>query len=776
MKLKSATIKSFWRLVSVFMIIAVMFTQQALAAITQNDVDCANAGGTGGTCFYDPNAQCSTGQPTVPTSTGPSTTTLPSGTTTDQEIAQTFIVGFDASTPKSVIQDIVSKYHIGGIYLVGTTDAAGAGFNKSFFDGLNQSAGTPLTVASDEEGGLVHRYSYPDISGGFPSAKQMGSMSDTQVQQIGKQVGSDLKANGVTTDLAPVLDVDDGSNIIAKNGRSFSSDPNTIAAKAKAFSQGLESSGVSPVFKHFPGFGGAGSGNTDTTAVTTPSSYNLQQNVIPYQKLLNQGDNTGVMLSNIIITNLTSGKPASISPEAVKYLHDTLNYNGLITTDDLSVLSSYGGGKSVSLPNAVVGAIQAGVDMPLFGIGTSDQTAAESKVQSVIDAVKSGVPIHTVDTAVTQILNFKNNSAGVQPANTSTSCCAGGSQTVPAGTLPSFIPEPYNGAFTQGANNHNVAPALIAALFSEEHNLGNSETDPNTASLPAAWASFVKGQPDPNSGWASSSSGAQGPFQFLPSTFTGLGYNLSQINNLVISADAAAKYAQTDGATKDKPESSWDSFIFSYNHASWYVTAVLKYYDYYNSQPASTPSGGTTVTSETGCTGVQPTDCSQPVSSPGLSQTRQNIVCIAQQELALWKSKPGYPNPAFSQTGYLKYSQNRTEEWCADFATWVYDQAKYPLAPDPSWNIAYVPNIQTAGQNGGKFHWHPQSSGYVPKPGDLAIHGSSHVNIFISSQGGTTTYIGGDQGSGPYPGGSIVSTETGSGYYDNGITGYVSPD
>jgi hypothetical protein len=87
-----------------------------------------------------------------------------------------------------------------------------------------------------------------------------------------------------------------------------------------------------------------------------------------------------------------------------------------------------------------------------------------------------------------------------------------------------------------------------------------------------------------------------------------------------------------------------------------------------------------------------------------------------------------------------------------------------------------VPNIQAVGEQGGKFHWHSEDSGYTPKPGDLAIHGGNHVNIFITSSGKTAQYIGGDQGDGPYPGGSIVSTETGNGYYDNGITGYVSPD
>ena len=171
--------------------------------------------------------------------------------------------------------------------------------------------------------------------------------------------------------------------------------------------------------------------------------------------------------------------------------------------------------------------------------------------------------------------------------------------------------------------------------------------------------------------------------------------------------------------------------------------------------------------------------CNSPNSSTsGLTPTRQNVVCIAQQQLTIWEAQPGYPwkgDNTYSATGYLSYSQGRHEEWCADFASWVYDQAKYPLRTDPAWNIAYVPNIQAVGQQNQNFHWHPEAS-YTPKPGDLAIYGSQHVNIVTAVQGTTVTFIGGDQGHGDFPGGSIVSTYQQSGFHAGGITGFVSPD
>jgi len=358
-------------------------------------------------------------------------------------------------------------------------------------------------------------------------------------------------------------------------------------------------------------------------------------------------------------------------------------------------------------------------------------------------------------------------------------------QTIPTGTLPSYIPQPYNGAFTAGAKAHNVSPSLIAALFSEEHNLGGSETTPNTSLLPTVWANFVKNHPDPNSGWAGSSAGAQGPFQFLTSTFTGLGYESTNINNLLISADAAAKYAQNDGATIDKPVSDWNAFVYSYNHADWYVSAVLQYYAYYAAQPPSSGQANPVTLVVSGCQSSS-VDCStaNPATS-GLSTIRQTVVCLAQNELALWKSQPGYdstyPQFTYAQTNFLKYTGGTYEEWCADFVSWLYQQAGYSFDLSSNWKIAYVPNIQSMGQTNNKFHWHPIGDSYSPKPGDLAIFGSNHVNMVVAISNGVISSIGGDLRGISQPDNAFGSKNPASGSRvgtDNniGVTGYVTPD
>lgn len=162
----------------------------------------------------------------------------------------------------------------------------------------------------------------------------------------------------------------------------------------------------------------------------------------------------------------------------------------------------------------------------------------------------------------------------------------------------------------------------------------------------------------------------------------------------------------------------------------------------------------------------------------GLSAVRQKVVCIAEQELAKW-TPPG-PIPRLK---YLTYSDGAEEEWCADFASWVYNQAGYPFTGGVSggWRLPAVLSIEAIGVAGQKFHWHPEA-GYTPKPGDLVIHrkGDSHVNIVVSVSGNVVNMVGGDQGSGPYGGpnsASVVSKATSHGGFLGGdISGYVSPD
>ncbi|HEY0965059.1 MAG TPA: endonuclease/exonuclease/phosphatase family protein [Candidatus Saccharimonadales bacterium] len=157
--------------------------------------------------------------------------------------------------------------------------------------------------------------------------------------------------------------------------------------------------------------------------------------------------------------------------------------------------------------------------------------------------------------------------------------------------------------------------------------------------------------------------------------------------------------------------------------------------------------------------------CQTSSSAPVASQ----VVALAEQELKLWESgqlKPG--------SGYHKYSQGRDENWCADFVSWLYNQAGYPLRDGNEGNVAAVDDVRKIGEAGGKFEWHSADSGYVPRPGDMHIQkgsGVSHVSLVVAVDGGKVTKIGGNQGG---SGGFNTSKVTKDNWMPS-TSGYVSP-
>lgn len=151
--------------------------------------------------------------------------------------------------------------------------------------------------------------------------------------------------------------------------------------------------------------------------------------------------------------------------------------------------------------------------------------------------------------------------------------------------------------------------------------------------------------------------------------------------------------------------------------------------------PDAIPAGITGTTTSANCTTGTTTTIG--------GDTATKIVTIAMQELAAGASE--------ANGGYLKYTDGRNENWCADFASWVLNQAGVPFTGGQSggWRIAAVDGVQAWFQQQGKFR--AARAGYIPKPGDIAIFNQglspypSHVAIVISVSGTSMTVIGGNQ-------------------------------
>ncbi|MGZ3461709.1 MAG: glycoside hydrolase family 3 N-terminal domain-containing protein, partial [Archangium sp.] len=108
--------------------------------------------------------------------------------------------------------------------------------------------------AVDIEGGGFNRLSRHPALKALPSAREMATMEDAEVEAWGVRVGGAMREVGLNMNLAPVFDVSPQGHMF-RNGRAFSGDPEVVKHKATAFARGLARAGVVSIGKHFPGYG-----------------------------------------------------------------------------------------------------------------------------------------------------------------------------------------------------------------------------------------------------------------------------------------------------------------------------------------------------------------------------------------------------------------------------------------------------------------------------------------------------------------------------------------
>ncbi len=319
---------------------------------------------------------------------------------------QTLVIPVSETDVTSITPEVEAG--AGGIILFGSTAPANLGEVLRTLAATAPGGIAPL-VMTDEEGGAVQRMA--NLVGSIPSARSMGAtMTPAQIQSLATSSAKKMRAAGITMDLAPVLDLDNGNgpnNLDPDGTRSFSLNANTTTADAQAFAAGLAAGGVIPVIKHFPGLGQA-SANTDVKPATTLPWTTLEgAGLLPFKSAISAGA-PAVMIANAVVPGLTT-LPASISPNAITgELRDQLGFQGLVMTDSLSAGALVDIGYTV--PKAVVAAIAAGADMVLY---TAAAASVASLTTSTVAALVAAVGAGTLDrsrleSAVVHVLAAKD--------------------------------------------------------------------------------------------------------------------------------------------------------------------------------------------------------------------------------------------------------------------------------------------------------------------------------------------------------------------------------
>src|SRR5918911_4704307 len=124
-----------------------------------------------------------------------------------EKVGQLFMVGFDGMEVTAALGAWLEQFAWGGVMLFGR-NAKSPEQLLALSRGLQAVArprrNLPLLIAVDQEGGRVARLKAPFTT--FPSAATLGRTGSEQLTyDVGRAIGSELRAVGITMNMAPVL-------------------------------------------------------------------------------------------------------------------------------------------------------------------------------------------------------------------------------------------------------------------------------------------------------------------------------------------------------------------------------------------------------------------------------------------------------------------------------------------------------------------------------------------------------------------------------------------
>lgn len=296
----------------------------------------------------------------------------------------------------------IETYHLGGFVLFradfegDTSDSF-----RAKADSYQAASPIPMILSVDEEGGDVTRISrYAAYRGTkFPSLRASWKAGGLErILETEEEKCALLSRLGINVNLGPVCDISEDSGAFMYN-RSLGQDAVTTAQVVASILACYQENQMGTVLKHFPGYGN----NADTHVGLAVDSRSLGQlesrDLVPFAAGIQAGAGA-ILVSHNIVQALDEALPASLSPAVHTYLRETMEFDGVILTDDLymqAITDEYG------VEEAAVLAVLAGNDMLCV-------TEYAAQYHAILEAVYSGrIPFETLDNAARRVLEWKQD-------------------------------------------------------------------------------------------------------------------------------------------------------------------------------------------------------------------------------------------------------------------------------------------------------------------------------------------------------------------------------
>ncbi|HET6839018.1 MAG TPA: beta-N-acetylhexosaminidase [Bradyrhizobium sp.] len=239
---------------------------------------------------------------------------------------------------------------------------------------LRATVGNPdAPVLIDQEGGRVQRLAPPHWPA-YPAGAVFGALYDIEpalglsaARLSARLIAADLADIGVSVDCLPLADVPVAGADAVIGDRAYGTEPQKVAAIARAVTQGLEQGGILPVLKHIPGHGRATADSHFRLPRVDTARIELERtDFAAFQPL---ADLPMAMTAHVVFSALDSAQPATTSATIIaQVIRGVIGFQGLLMSDDVSMNALAG-----SIAERTCAIFAAGCDIVLHCNGKLDE-------------------------------------------------------------------------------------------------------------------------------------------------------------------------------------------------------------------------------------------------------------------------------------------------------------------------------------------------------------------------------------------------------------------
>ena len=327
-------------------------------------------------------------------------------------IGQLLVVSYGGTSPADAgvreAREAIARSRIGGVLTFRHNIASAADITAVNAGFAEANAALPPIVAVDQEGGLVMRVKPSEGAPDTPAAVDVAATAPDDARTAYDAMARALSALGFTANFGPVVDlaINPDNPVIARFGRSYGADPDTVTEYATLFAQAHRHAGVGTALKHFPGHGSSTDDSHKGAIDLTPTWHRAE--MVPFRDMIDAGEADMIMAGHLTLDGLTEdGIPASLSPSALDgFLRETLCYGGVVVSDDLAMeaVSSHWGAVE-----AVTMMVEAGGDIALLSLASGEGYEVVDAIITALAEKAAGSPAFAdrIRQAYARIVNLK---------------------------------------------------------------------------------------------------------------------------------------------------------------------------------------------------------------------------------------------------------------------------------------------------------------------------------------------------------------------------------